>query len=228
MLSPAAARARAGEVFDAEAPRLAAVLFLPGSEAERAEVRRAIEASAEGLSGLMAAARLRPIAVESLRGREALGIVLRGQPDLVLGEPPAVVDLKWAGASHFARALKAGAAHQLAAYSYLVSEGPAPAAPVAYFILSSQRMLAAERRPFGDAEVVAGPSPRQTWAALRLALDDARRALEEGTLTAAGIDADDAEAPAAEGDIDSVTGRLRLPAPCQFCELGALCGRGLG
>jgi ATP-dependent helicase/nuclease subunit B len=224
-LSAAEARAQAGEVFDRQAPRLAAALFLPGSEVARAEVRRATQASAETLFALMREAKLRPISVESLREREAFGTALRGQPDVVLGDPPAVVDLKWAGASYYARALATGSSYQLAAYSYLVSDERAPAAPVAYFILSSQRTITNERGPFAGAEVVAGPSLRDTWTALHLAFDDARRALEGGSLTAAGVAEDDAEELLPEGDIDAATGRLRLAAPCRFCELGALCGR---
>lgn len=224
-LSPAEARTQAGTLFDAEGPRLAAALFLPGSEAARTAVKHAIQSSAETLFGHLKEARLRPVQVESLREREAFGAVLRGQPDLVLGDPPAIVDLKWSGASHHARSLATGTSHQLAAYSYLVSEGPVPDAPVAYFILSSQRMIEGGHGPFPGAEVVSGPGLRETWDALCLAVEAARRELASGVLTAAGIVEGTHEEPFKHGGIDDATGCLRLPAPCRFCDLGALCGR---
>jgi len=233
--APAAARARAEQLFDALGPRLAAPLFLPGADDTRAEARLVAGASAAALAELLAASGLRVLSAESeiAAERGAWAGRLRGRPDLVLGpavnsstsaegSAAAVVDLKWGGASYRRSALASGTALKLAAYAALLrGDGDWPA--VAFFILKQQRLLSAEPERFPGAEGVEGPGPEATWIAFERAHTALWKQLAEGRLFAPGN---------AEGDADPwpdedaiVDGELVLAPGCTFCELGALCGR---
>jgi hypothetical protein len=184
-------------------------------------VRRAAVGSARALFTLMRAAGVGVLASEQARAGEAFGVEFAGTPDLVLGPPPRVVDLKWGGAAYRRGLIERGAATQLAAYARLLAEhGAFP--PVAYFILESQRLLSADAAHFPGAEVVPGPPPAETWDLLERAHAAAWQAVAEGRVEAHGVAADGA-APARESAAGH--GVLTLEPPCGFCAFGALCGR---
>jgi ATP-dependent helicase/nuclease subunit B len=259
IVSPEAAEAAAYRLFDAEAPRLAAPLFLPGADAARADARQVTGLAARELFRALAAARLEVRAVERRIERSALDGLLGGVPDLVVESPagiasrerpasaaagpstsaiagarpgaggrsPAVVDLKWSGARYRRDELRAGTAHQLAAYAYLVREDAAdPFPPVAFFILRDQRLLTTDPRAFPGAERIDGADPGTTWRALERAYARRRAALDAGTLEApANPDADGRVLPERSAIED---GTLVLPPPCVFCDLAALCGAAFG
>jgi hypothetical protein len=220
-LDPETAEARAGAVFDREAPRLAALLFLPGAETMRAQVRRAAMGSARSLASLTRSAQVGVTASELRREGTAFGTVFAGTPDLVLGPPSRIVDMKWGGAAFRQRMLQQGTATQLASYAYLVGEGGV-FPPVAYFIMESQRLLSTDPGLFPGAETVNGPAPEDTWRQLERAQASNWKTVSAGRIDARGLPGDDGTRPPSESRVTD--GELELAPPCRFCAFGALCG----
>ncbi len=222
--SPDAAEARARALFDAEGARIAAPLFLPGFDASRADARKIFALAARELTRVLASSRLGVTAVETALERETADGRLGGTPDLVVGPPAAVIDLKWSGTRFRREQLAAGTAHQLAAYAHLVAD-PAAAGlpPVAFFILREQRLLTTDDTVFRDADRVDGPAIATTWEAFAEARRRRRTALASGVLEAPALSgADEEECPEEDAIAD---GALVLTPPCRFCDLHALCGR---
>ncbi len=219
---PAQARKRAVEIFDREASRFMASLFLPGADARRAMARRTICQAAEVLSAHLTRHSRRVLAVESPRVRPALGTSFEGRPDLLVGPAPAVIDLKWSGDRHYRDALSRGTAYQLAGYSYLVAEGHAdPLPPVAYFILRDQKLISTDPDAFPSAERVTGPAVAEVWRAFERAHAAAWERLRAGEV--------EAPWPLAEKGEDALVDRvLTLKPPCRFCDLAILCGAAFG
>mgnify|MGYP002629151364 CR=1 FL=1 len=218
---PAAAEAQAGALFDRESPRLAAVLWLPGAETMRAQARRAMVQTAGTLATLLHAAGARVLASEQARAGRAFDTEFAGTPDLLLGRPLRIVDLKWGGASFRRTSLARGTALQLAAYSFLSQEdGAFP--PVAYLIMSAQRLLTTTPEQFPGAESANGPSPEDTWRLLEQTHATHWTAVQAGSIEACGVSADDAEVPK---ESKVVNGQLVMEPPCRFCSFASLCGR---
>jgi hypothetical protein len=154
-LSPEKAREKAGELFDSDAPGMLAVLFLPGNDSARAEVRRAVCEAAYSLVALLSRMGLEVKEIEKRREDQALGITVSGKLDLLVGDPDKVVDLKWSGGSYRIQDLEAGTSYQLATYSRLVrAKGKKTFPPVAYFIIRENRLLATNA--LKDGVVAAG------------------------------------------------------------------------
>ena len=107
--------------FDAQAPAIAATLFLPGMDAERAAVRSVLTDAARVVGRLMEDLSLRVQKAEEPIGAPVEwlnGARFQGRPDLVLGpNPTLVLDFKWSLRRH-KTALQLGTAHQLAAYQF--------------------------------------------------------------------------------------------------------------
>jgi len=216
---PERAKARAVEIFDAEGPRLAAALFLPGSDAERAAVRSAASSSARVLVALVNG---RGVRVETEYKAKAFGGELAGRPDLVLDRPLAVIDLKWSGVKIFREKLADGTAVQLAAYAHLTRDGAA-FPPTAYFVIATQEILSVSRGDFGPASYVEGPSAESTWKAMERSYARRLGELEAGILVAPGSAGPAATEELAVGHQDDRS--VVLEPPCKFCRFDALCGR---
>jgi len=220
---PDAAAAEAGAIFDREGPRLVAALFLPGADAQREHVRRVATRTAHTLYSLMAGGSLRVLSTEQERTGEALNTTFAGRVDLVLGDPPRILDLKWGGAPRKRKMLEAGAAIQLAAYAFLERNESGQFPPVGYFVMDGQQLLTTEPKAFANAEEVNGPSPEETWR-----LVEATHALEwaavaAGRIGARGATGEGDEEPFKEPDAKG--GTLRVPPECRYCDYAALCGR---
>jgi ATP-dependent helicase/nuclease subunit B len=222
--SPDAVQARAEALFDAEGGRIAAPLFLPGFDASRADARKIFALAARELTRVLAASRLGVRAIETTIERETADGRLAGTPDLVVGPPAAVIDLKWSGARFRREQLAAGTAHQLASYAHLVGDADASALPpVGFFILREQRLLTTDDTIFRDADRVDGPAIGTTWEAFTTAHRQRRAALASGALEAPGLIGAGGEAVL---DADAITdGVLELAPPCRYCDLHTLCGR---
>jgi hypothetical protein len=220
--SPESVAKSAADLFDQEGPRLAASLFLPGAESQRATAKQAITKSAQTLAAFLQQAGLVLIAVETDFERNALGIKVGGRPDILLGPKPAIIDLKWHDKGSYKLAeLRTGTAYQLATYSFLVSQGQQPSVPVAYFLVDGQRLLTTGDASLAGAEKIKGPGPAETWAALKAAYERETKMLYEGVVRAPiSPDGEDEET----SGIDRDSGALVLGPPCRFCDLGLICG----
>jgi hypothetical protein len=163
------------------------------------------------------------LATEAERTAPALGTTFGGRMDLVLGDPPRILDLKWSGAGRKRRALTAGTALQLAAYAFLERGGAGPFPPVGYYVMDAQRLLTTEPDAFHDAEPVEGPGPAETWRLLEATHALEWRGVSDGRLEARGILPEDGQKPPEEARIED--GRIVVPPSCQWCDYSALCGR---
>ena len=222
--SPEAAEKQAEQLFDVEGPRLAAILFMPGSETLKQRSRRATAQAAKVLVKHLRDAKLGVVAVEKKYDGQAFGIDFNGRLDLVVGPPNGVIDLKWSGEKYRKDELQAGAAYQLASYSHLIRAGGG-FPPVAYFIISTQRMLTTHPEFFSDVQALEGAGPDEIWKAFERSYRERQKELQSGLVVAPG-DVDDAgELTPSESTLED--GKLLLTPPCRFCSFSLLCGHGL-
>jgi ATP-dependent helicase/nuclease subunit B len=218
-LPPAGAERLALTLFDEEGPRLAAALFLPGVEAERAAARESTGASARWLAQLVSSGWKVELVEEPVRGT-GCGGALEGTVDLVLskGKAKAVVDLKYGSGAHYRDSLARGTSVQLAAYAALLREGGAKDVSAGYFILRTQQLFSADARladPPLDVEV----DVATTWQAVTEAHGDRWARVKRGRVTAPGA-RDGAPEQSSLKD-----GVLTVAPPCHFCDYQGVCGR---
>ena len=211
-----------GEFFDREAPRLAAVFYLPGADRSRESIREVIVKSGVRL---LKEVRRRGGAVlsETRYEKKAFGTTVAGRVDLLLENPPLVVDLKLSGAKYKREELESGSAYQLAVYANLVGTPKRKTNPaVAYFILVEQRWLTTDGHAIDGVFPERGPTTFDTWKALERAVAAEAAELALGQVTARGCGEEDSSEDAC-GIADD--GRLHLSSPCRFCDFDGLCGR---
>lgn len=212
-----------GKRFDVDAPKLAATLFLPGSDADRAAVRAIVVDAARLVGQLMEDLGLRVQSTEQSVSDEGawLGSRFEGRPDLVLGPPPRLVlDFKWSLGQH-REAMRSGTAHQLASYSFLVGGGNANV-DVGYLVLRLRQVFSTTKLSARGARHLDGPSPDVTFAALKRSAAAVSGLLLAGALAAPGADGK-------EQGPDAITEfGLSIAPPCMYCEHSVLCGRGIG
>lgn len=220
--TPEQAGERVRVLFDERAPALAAGLFLPGQDELRADLRSRIALIVEDVVGLTRRAGLRIVGVEEPLKRDGLGVCVRGQADLVLGEPVCILDFKWSQGSRRSE-LENGTALQLAVYGYAVSAPGSPWPAVGFAIIDRRRILCAGTTVPAGAERVSMESIEDTWQALERAFATAWRELSAGHVEASGNLAEEELHPTALAN-----GRLTLEARCEYCSFGALCGNAFG
>lgn len=213
--------------FDSRAPSMVGAWFAPGADGQRRRARGALAVAFAALSALLRGGGLRVLASEvALSERSgAFGPELEGRPDLVVGDPPRVIDLKWAEGRH-GLALARGTALQLATYAHLwqSARGAAALPAVGYFILTKAELLATREFALEGACVVHGPLVGETFAALEAAHARVSAELASGVVTAAGVEGSGAAAPPDDRLQD---GTLVVAPPCRGCAYGPLCGRAL-
>ncbi len=222
---PDEARERARELFDTLGPKLAAPLFLPGAPIQIAAARQATEDAASDLVAILRKSKLHVKEVEGWVKGKSGGLDLNGRVDLLAGDPEVVVDLKWQGDRFFKDKLKNGTALQLAAYGkMLAGKGGIP--PAAYFVISTQRLIAQEGAPFKGHDGIEGPPLEETWRAVEASTHERLKEIQAGKVEAAAVpmgagtgeDAGVVEEDALEG------GKIRIVPPCRYCSFGFLCG----
>ena len=226
--TPEDAKTLAEALFDSEGPRLAGTLFLPGRDAERSRVRLTIAKAARALVRSLQAAGATELTMETEVVAQvpelAVTSALSGTPDLVVGSPLALLDLKWSSESQFRDRLKAGTAHQLAVYAELLRQTRNSTPQIGYFVIQRGHMLTTEIEAFAGAdERISGPSLQETWSGLVAACGRRQDELRDGRIEVA------APADPSRKNQDALAdGVLVLQAKCKYCDYQALCGRLFG
>jgi hypothetical protein len=186
--SEAEARALAATACDDVMHQAGASLRLPAGWRDRA-VR-----SAGQLLHHVERAGLHVLDVQTPRAQPPAQPMLAATPDVVLGMPLVVVELSSSRDHQKVRELESGTAVALAQQAWLVgvaAGGAAGAFPaVASWQLQSGRLLTTEVASVAGAELVRGPTARQTFKAAREATQHAFRQLAAGDVEASGVDDD--------------------------------------
>ncbi|MFT5473932.1 MAG: ATP-dependent helicase/nuclease subunit B [Kiritimatiellia bacterium] len=224
--SPEEARARAEQLFESLIPEMSSSLCLPGGEADRAQVKRAVAQTAESLRRMMVDSNAPLVSAEESYEMPWLGAMLNGTPDLIVDAPRRVVDIKWSGHGFRKESLKNGIAYQLAAYSHLAREPGATPLPGAYYICREGRFLTTDSSAFQNANALPGPGPAETWEAFGNAYAARMQEMAQGSATATGVEDENGNGPPKNEQI--LDGRTVLKPPCQFCEYHGLCGKARG
>lgn len=203
-----------------EGPRRVGALFLPGQERLRDhETLRMIDA-ARDFATLLRDAGAIVEAVEADLPITDGPLRLTGRTDMLVrvGDVRTVVDLKWSGDSFHRDELASGTAYQLAAYARL-----ADAAGVAYYVITSRRLLASREASLTSGAPVDGPSVAAMYSALENAVLARAGEIRAGDVRACGVPTDQGEPPLAKSRIEG--GRLQLTAPCGRCDFSGLCAQ---
>jgi hypothetical protein len=216
------AHSLAVRLFNDLGPSLAAPLFLPGAPVQLAFARKATADAARDLVNILKEADL-PIAhVEFSTSIKTDEIELNGRLDLVVGDPPVIIDLKWSGESYHRDHLKNGTATQLAAYAFIMKSAK-KFPPIAFFVIRNQRLLAQQGAPFKSMEVIDGPPIQETWEAFLKTSLDRLAVVKKGQVEALAIPLPDDTGVAKKDELTDAG--IRLTPPCNFCSFGYLCGR---
>ena len=165
----------AGGRFDVLGSRLAAGFFMPGQERERARLRHTVVSVARDLFRHIAENGATVKAVETTLEGEIDGISLKGRPDLVLGNPDIVLDMKWGRMGDRRKELEEGGALQLAVYATLLRRRVS----IGYYITEKQSLLVCG--PSGlDGTRVEGPEPGEVWEAASMAIHERLEQFDRG------------------------------------------------
>jgi hypothetical protein len=165
----------AGGRFDALGPGMAAGFFMPGQERERARLRHTVASVARDLFRHISENGATVKAVEATLEGEIDGIALKGRPDLVLGNPDIVLDMKWGRMGDRRKELEEGGALQLAVYAALLRRRVS----IGYYITEKRSLLVCG--PSGlDGTRVEGPEPGEVWEAASEAIKERLEQFGEG------------------------------------------------
>ncbi len=140
----------------------------------------------------------------------------------MLKRSDAVIDFKRGGVNYRRDELADGVGLQLAIYGHLVRKKEnAPFPPVAYLMLKAGHLMTVDPEAFPDAQVIDGPSPKETWAAFKNSFKEIWAELQNGKIKSCGND------PDGPPKSELSDGRIFLE-PCKFCDLSILCGQAFG
>lgn len=152
---------RIGAWFDAEFPILVeqegAVLLAAGRGAELARVRRQTLHAVVALADIIRNTGSDTVHSEYALEGEFKGGALTGSADLVLRRPSgehAIIDMKWGSRDKHRKALADGAHLQLVLYAEMLRQQTRAVPALAYFIIGSTHLLAAEPGYFDGADCV--------------------------------------------------------------------------
>jgi len=221
--TPDAAKRRAEEIFDREVPHLAAPLFLPGAEVERASLRRICVTSAADIARLLADADLSVHSVEEVHEGSLDGVAISSRPDMIAGSPPLVIDYKLGGLPYRRSDLRRNAAYQLALYAHLVREKTGVRkVTVGYYVLRSGGLVSSTDGDVRIGQPIEGASVDTMIDALVRGRREAWEILSGGLVEAKGIATEDVNVVKQD---DVVEGQLQLAPECRYCDFELLCGR---
>lgn len=220
--SAADAAERALSVFDHHGSTLAAALFRPGAEAKKATFRLKLQRSVNVLFEKLFTYNSAIEASECDLPGTVAGYPMTGRADLLLRNPPAIVDFKNGGEAGHEKDLRIGMAVQLVAYAHLYAEARGVFPVVAYFILTKQRLLPSDHL-LGIAGVLNDETPpmSELWKGLETAYAEAFETVKH-RVTAAGVA--DAEGEVITSNMRDQQGGFQVKPPCDYCDYDLLCG----
>lgn len=209
--------------------REGAVLLRPGLGFERAQLEQQLVRAVQELARLLRSAGLRIVAVEQGIEVPWQDGRLEGRLDLLVatehGEH-AIIDMK-SGLSIYRDLLRSGQAIQLAAYAFAHTADGAPWPDAGYFSLKQGKLFGLASRVLPHAEVIAGPSLRDTWQNVERSMRRALPLAQVGRFAVTGVRGappllDALGVPETEASL-----HFALPsgARCEYCHYDALCGR---
>jgi hypothetical protein len=214
---------RARELLSELLPEQGAPWLLPGRAFDREQYTEILVRAALDLGRGLSVSRMTSVDVEREIALPWNDRELVGRIDLLVNDArgrPVVIDLKWGGSSH-ARRLQSGTALQLALYARA-----AGATSAAYFALKTARFLAVEDGLFTGVRPLDGPSMAETWDRVERTVTAVDAALAEGRVPVTGVSRSPglmAELRIPEPERDRHFGQS--DSPCDYCALGAICGR---
>ena len=222
--------ARFADVFERLLLEEATVLRRPGMTFELAQLRVQLERSLRTLSGLLAAAQLRVVDVESRIAVEWRGRTLVGHLDLLLQDAngaDVVLDIKWGG-SRYGDLLKKGRSIQLAVYvaSRRLVTRATHFPRAAYFSLKQGKALSTETL-FADVRPLPGPSLEETWSKLERTVDRVERVLAAGRIPVTGVSRSLPMLETVGVEPSDIASHLDIEKEriCDYCSFDAICGK---
>jgi ATP-dependent helicase/nuclease subunit B len=219
-----AARARALALFAELGPKLAAPLFLPGAPFQVDIAQKATADAAADIVEHLRRSGLQVTAVETSIEVKTARMDLGGRVDLIVGDPPVIIDLKWAGESYRRDQFRKGTALQLAAYARILQKGDSSPA-VAFYIIMNQRLIVPKGTPFKGLPVVDGPPLQDTWRAAEATALARLDNIKKGRIEALAVPLAPPSDQSGVIKEDALDGeRIDLTPPCNFCSFGYLCG----
>lgn len=219
-LSSDDALVRAREAFDAIVPLRAAAWLRPARKSHRTSSRETVARAAAALVELLHDKNLGVKAIEQEIRKGLPGRIVKGRPDLVVGDPLAVIDLKSGGDRDKVRALENGTAIQLVAYAQLVKEAGGPWPAIAYFQVRSRRLFTTSPELGGSQAIETFYGVEDVAVRLKRAGREADDEIAAGRASAPGVGQ---RLSQLRSQIDGE--RIVVAAPCRFCSFGFLCGR---
>ena len=219
--SAAAAVALARATFIEILPRRAATLLRPEEQTQRLRAQETIAHAAGELVATLIERGMGVRAVEEELVKEGAGRTVRGRPDLVVGDPPVVVDFKSGQERERRLALEGGVAVQLVAYAALLRGVGEPWPELAWFQVRSARLFTTSVELGGPHAIEPRLSVAESHQRLKRRAQRAEQELEQGSLLAPGVGVREPIAPPHEDD------ELTVAPPCGTCPYGSLCGRRL-
>lgn len=203
-------------------PQIAATLLLPGAARELTAARVAIPQALEELARFLHSEELSVVATEqAFEDTKTLAseVGVKGFIDLLARRSTGeliVIDLKW-NKSHKYREeeLKKGVAFQLAIYARHVSDEKVNVA-TGYFMLRQKRFLTVNRLENNHANIIEGPSAKETWTVLSSSWAEIMNDVTSGNVKAnfehAEIKLEDYNNPP-----------YQLPPKCEYCNYAGVC-----
>lgn len=204
----------------------AALLLRPGMSFERAQLRRDLLRTADGLRQFFEKSGYAVVASEKADVIPWQGTNLHGRIDLLLAREreELVVDLKF-GYTRYRDLLRDGLAVQLATYAFIRSQvrgGPPPS--TGYYSITRNVFLTTDARLRSVATVVDGAVPSEVWNRVDASITAVRGVLAEGRLPVTGVrDAPPLLPIGTEEPSRFVL--LEQESACKYCNFGPICGR---
>lgn len=217
---------RAGEWFDALAPKLAATLLEPQNRIHRNENRTKLQKSFQQFFKVLNNAGIQ-IEYTEMEVQKSWNdtVYFKGRLDLV-GKTQngykMLIDAKWSKYPKGYQKRLETLSVQLSLYHWLLVDNENEELPVAYFMLRSGDFFSLSHDEFPSDYHVSGPSLTESHQIVRKSVEEVWSQLSKGVVIAPGIPAPSESSKGSEISGDEFVGVI--DPPCDFCEYHNLCG----